>query len=125
VAKLTTRAFTELKVHPKIGRAEAFRVSMKELIEKSSLAEAHPALWCRAAPSVLRSTMRSHSTDAGVFACFFFLLWTVPAFPSDVVAGVHQSLTLVLGPLDTESLLLSPLVEPLLPGSLGPGDENV
>src|SRR5204862_981209 len=38
--KLTTRAFAELKAHPKIGRAEAFRRSMKELIEKGSMAEA-------------------------------------------------------------------------------------
>jgi hypothetical protein len=38
--KLTTRAFAELKANPKIGRAEAFPVSMKELIETRSLAEA-------------------------------------------------------------------------------------
>jgi CHAT domain-containing protein len=43
--KLTTRAFAEIKSHAKIGRAEAFRVSMRELIEKGSLAEAHPSLW--------------------------------------------------------------------------------
>jgi CHAT domain-containing protein/tetratricopeptide (TPR) repeat protein len=43
--KLTTRAFDELKAHPKIGRAEAFRRSMKELIERGSLAEAHPSQW--------------------------------------------------------------------------------
>ena len=43
--KLTTRAFAELKANPKIGRAEAFRLSMRELIEKGSLAEAHPSQW--------------------------------------------------------------------------------
>jgi len=43
--KLTTRAFAELRLNPKVGRAEAFRVSMRELIEKGSLAEAHPAMW--------------------------------------------------------------------------------
>ena len=43
--KLTTRAFAELKSHPKIGRAEAFRVSMDELIAKGSLNEAHPSQW--------------------------------------------------------------------------------
>ena len=43
--KLTTRAFAELKANPKIGRAEAFRVSMRELIEKGALAEAHPSQW--------------------------------------------------------------------------------
>jgi CHAT domain-containing protein/tetratricopeptide (TPR) repeat protein len=43
--KLTTRAFAELKAHPEIGRAEALRVSMKELIEKGDLAEAHPRQW--------------------------------------------------------------------------------
>jgi CHAT domain-containing protein/tetratricopeptide (TPR) repeat protein len=43
--KLTTRAFAELKVHPEIGRAEAMRISMRELIEKGTPAEAHPSLW--------------------------------------------------------------------------------
>ena len=43
--KLTTRAFAELKARPQIGRAEAFRVSMKELIEKGSFLEAHPSQW--------------------------------------------------------------------------------
>jgi CHAT domain-containing protein/tetratricopeptide (TPR) repeat protein len=43
--KLTTRAFAELKAHPEIGRAEALRISMKELIEKGNLAEAHPRQW--------------------------------------------------------------------------------
>jgi CHAT domain-containing protein len=43
--KLTTRAFAELNANPKIGRAEAFRISMREMIEKSSPAEAHPASW--------------------------------------------------------------------------------
>jgi CHAT domain-containing protein len=43
--KLTTRAFAELKAKPGIGRAEAFRVSMRELIGKGSPAEAHPSVW--------------------------------------------------------------------------------
>ena len=43
--KLTTRAFAELKSNPGIGRAEAFRLSMRELIEKGSPAEAHPRTW--------------------------------------------------------------------------------
>jgi len=43
--KLTTRAFAELKGNPKIGRAEAFRLSMKELVETGSLANAHPTMW--------------------------------------------------------------------------------
>jgi len=43
--KLTTRAFEELKAHPEIGRAEAFRRSMKELIEKGSPVDAHPSQW--------------------------------------------------------------------------------
>ena len=34
--KLTTRAFAEMNANPKIGRAEAFRVSMRALIEKGS-----------------------------------------------------------------------------------------
>jgi hypothetical protein len=42
---LTTRAFAELKANPKIGRAEAFRLSMKGLIQKGSLADAHPTMW--------------------------------------------------------------------------------
>ena len=48
--KLTTRAFAELKANPKIGRAEAFRLSMRSLIEKGTLAETHPSMW---APFVL------------------------------------------------------------------------
>jgi CHAT domain-containing protein len=43
--KLTTRAFAELKAHPTIGRAEAMRISMRELIEHGSLAEVHPRMW--------------------------------------------------------------------------------
>jgi CHAT domain-containing protein len=43
--KLTTHAFAELKEHPDIGRAEALRLSMKELIEKGDLSEAHPSQW--------------------------------------------------------------------------------
>ena len=43
--KLTTRAFAELRANPAIGRAEAFRLSMRELIDKGSLAEAHPSMW--------------------------------------------------------------------------------
>ena len=41
--KLTTRAFVEMNANPKIGRADAFRVSMRALIEKGSAFEAHPA----------------------------------------------------------------------------------
>jgi CHAT domain-containing protein/tetratricopeptide (TPR) repeat protein len=43
--KLTTGAFAELRAHPEIGRAEAFRLSMKELIEKGNSTEAHPSQW--------------------------------------------------------------------------------
>jgi CHAT domain-containing protein len=43
--KLTTRAFAELKSNLSIGRAEAFRVAMRELIEKGSPADAHPSVW--------------------------------------------------------------------------------
>jgi CHAT domain-containing protein len=43
--KLTTRAFAELKTHPEIGRAEAMRISMRELIEKGTLDEVHPRMW--------------------------------------------------------------------------------
>jgi CHAT domain-containing protein len=48
--KLTTRAFAELSAHPQIGRAEALRRSMVELITKGAPHEAHPANW---APFVL------------------------------------------------------------------------
>lgn len=51
--KLATRAFAELKAHPEFGRAEAFRISMKALIEKFDLAEAHPREW---APFVIVGT---------------------------------------------------------------------
>jgi CHAT domain-containing protein len=43
--KLTTRAISELKNKPDIGRAEAFRVSMRELIEKGAPDQAHPSQW--------------------------------------------------------------------------------
>jgi CHAT domain-containing protein len=43
--KLTTGAFAELKAHPEIGRAEAMRISMRDLIDKGSLPEAHPSQW--------------------------------------------------------------------------------
>jgi CHAT domain-containing protein len=43
--KLTTRALAELNARPEIGRAEALRISMKELIEKGDLAETHPRQW--------------------------------------------------------------------------------
>ena len=48
--KLTTRAFAELSANPQIGRAEALRRSMAELITKGAPHEAHPAYW---APFVL------------------------------------------------------------------------
>ena len=48
--KLTTRAFAELSANPQIGRAEALRRSMADLITKGAPHEAHPAFW---APFVL------------------------------------------------------------------------
>jgi CHAT domain-containing protein len=48
--KLTTRTFAELSANPQIGRAEALRRSMAELIAKAAPHEAHPANW---APFVL------------------------------------------------------------------------
>jgi CHAT domain-containing protein len=43
--KLTTQAFAKLKTNSNIGRAEAFRLSMRDLIDKDSLADAHPSQW--------------------------------------------------------------------------------
>jgi CHAT domain-containing protein len=43
--KLTTRAFDELTSNPHIGRAEALRASMRELIENGKPYEAHPSGW--------------------------------------------------------------------------------
>jgi CHAT domain-containing protein/tetratricopeptide (TPR) repeat protein len=49
--RITTRAFAELSANPQIGRAEALRRSMAELITKGAAAhDAHPAYW---APFVL------------------------------------------------------------------------
>jgi CHAT domain-containing protein len=48
--KLITKAIAELKTDPKIGRAEALRRSMLDLIDKGKTYEAHPAFW---APFVL------------------------------------------------------------------------
>jgi CHAT domain-containing protein len=43
--RLTTKAFAELEAHPGIGRSEAFRRSMRDLIINGSLADAHPSQW--------------------------------------------------------------------------------
>src|SRR5204863_3591814 len=43
--KLTTRAFAELRSNPKIGRAEAMRISMRELINNGQPYDAHPSQW--------------------------------------------------------------------------------
>ena len=43
--KLTTGAFAALKARPAIGRAEALRMSMRELIENGTGLEVHPAQW--------------------------------------------------------------------------------
>jgi CHAT domain-containing protein len=43
--KLTTRTFAELKSHPEVGRAEALRISMKDLIENGDLSDAPPSQW--------------------------------------------------------------------------------
>jgi CHAT domain-containing protein len=43
--KLTTRAFTELASNTDMGRAEAFRISMRELIKNGKAYEAHPSEW--------------------------------------------------------------------------------
>jgi tetratricopeptide (TPR) repeat protein/CHAT domain-containing protein len=48
--KLITKAIAELKTDPKIGRAEALRRSMLDLIDEGKTYEAHPAFW---APFVL------------------------------------------------------------------------
>src|SRR5262245_7624959 len=48
--KLTTKAFAELKAHQEIGRAEALRCSMVDLIHHGRAENAHPAIW---APIVL------------------------------------------------------------------------
>jgi CHAT domain-containing protein len=48
--KLATGAFEELKKDPRIGRAEALRLSMKAVIEKGNAFDTHPSQW---APFVL------------------------------------------------------------------------
>lgn len=42
---LTTRAFAEMAARPSVGRAEALRVAMRELVGKGDLANAHPSRW--------------------------------------------------------------------------------
>jgi len=42
---LVTRTFAHLQADPRIGRAEAFRLAMRDLIETGSLPEAHPSQW--------------------------------------------------------------------------------
>jgi CHAT domain-containing protein len=48
--EITTRAFAELKAHEEIGRAEALRRSMIELVKQGPDESAHPTIW---APFVL------------------------------------------------------------------------
>jgi CHAT domain-containing protein/tetratricopeptide (TPR) repeat protein len=43
--KLTTRAFAELAAHPRMGRAEAMEISMRELISTGTQEDAHPSTW--------------------------------------------------------------------------------
>jgi CHAT domain-containing protein len=43
--KLVTRAFAELGSTPQISRSEAFRISMRDLVQTGTLAEAHPSQW--------------------------------------------------------------------------------
>ena len=43
--KLTTKAFAELQADPNIGRAEALRRSMVELMQHGVPEDAHPAAW--------------------------------------------------------------------------------
>ena len=43
--KLVTRAFSEIASTPQTSRSEAFRISMHDLIQTGTLAEAHPSQW--------------------------------------------------------------------------------
>jgi len=43
--RLTTKAFAELRANPKIGRAEAMRRSMLDVITRGADQEVHPAYW--------------------------------------------------------------------------------
>jgi CHAT domain-containing protein len=43
--KLTTRALSEMKSNSRAGRAEALRVSMRELVQHGASSDAHPARW--------------------------------------------------------------------------------
>jgi CHAT domain-containing protein len=43
--KLATRAFSEVAANPRIPRAEAFRISMRELIANGRPFDAHPSQW--------------------------------------------------------------------------------
>jgi CHAT domain-containing protein len=43
--RLTTKAFAELRASPKIGRAEAMRRSMLDVITRGADQEVHPAYW--------------------------------------------------------------------------------
>jgi CHAT domain-containing protein/tetratricopeptide (TPR) repeat protein len=42
---LTTRALEELEARPNVGRAEALRISMGEIIKQGQLWQAHPSEW--------------------------------------------------------------------------------
>jgi tetratricopeptide (TPR) repeat protein len=59
--RLTTKAFAELRADPKIGRAEAMRRSMIDVITRGTDQENHPAYW---APFVVALMLLFHSYGA-------------------------------------------------------------
>jgi CHAT domain len=82
--KLTTGAIAELKAHPVIGRAEAFRISMKEPIKKGSLAEAHPRHW---APFVIVG----EGADANALTTSSIVPPPAQLFPAEPVGSRSRS----------------------------------
>ena len=43
--RLISGAVAELRAKPNVGRPEAMRISMRNLMTNGSLVEAHPSLW--------------------------------------------------------------------------------
>jgi CHAT domain-containing protein len=43
--KLTTGAFDQLAANPRLGRAEALEMSMRDLIATGTPEDAHPSTW--------------------------------------------------------------------------------
>jgi hypothetical protein len=113
--KLTTRPFAELKARPEIGRTEAMRVSVRELIENGSLGDVHPRMW---APFVVvvvggaqKSYVRRALTAYGLEVPEESTYGSQPSSGSAVSPGEHDQSKLRVRINNRGELRVNPIVE--------------